>query len=79
MVVLRLTRVGAKKKPFYRIVALDSKKKRDGKTLDILGYYDPKKETDKAHIDMEKFNAWIKKGAQTTDIVKNIVKSAEAI
>ncbi len=78
MVVLRLTRVGAKKKPFYRIVALDSKKKRDGRVLDILGYYDPKKESDKAHIDMEKFNAWIKKGAQTSDIVKNIAKSAEA-
>lgn len=76
--MLRLTRVGAKKKPFYRIVALDSKKKRDGKVLDILGYYDPKKESDKAHIDMEKFNAWIKKGAQTSDIVKNIAKSAEA-
>lgn len=76
--MLRLTRVGAKKKPFYRIVALDSKKKRDGKVLDILGYYDPKKESEKAHIDMEKFNAWIKKGAQTSDIVKNIAKLAEA-
>ena len=78
MVVLRLTRAGAKKKPFYRIVAVDSRKKRDGKALDILGYYDPRKEADKTHIDMEKFNAWIKKGAQTSDIVKNIVKSAKA-
>lgn len=76
MVVIRLRRGGAKKKPFYRIVVLDSRKKRDGKILDILGHYDPKVETPQIKLDAEKYKAWVGKGAQPSETVKNIAKKA---
>ncbi len=74
MVAIRLRRGGTKKKPFYRIVVLDSRKKRDGKVLEILGYYDPKLETPEIKLDMEKYKAWIEKGAQPSETVKNLAK-----
>ncbi len=74
MVAIRLRRGGAKKKPFYRIVAVDSRRKRDGKVLDILGYYDPKSEEAIIKIDIEKYNAWISKGAKASEAVKSLVK-----
>ncbi len=74
MLAIRLRRGGAKKKPFYRIVVLDSRKKRDGKVLDILGHYDPKLETPDIKIDAEKYKAWMGKGAQPSDTVKNLAK-----
>jgi len=76
VVVLRLTRGGSKKKPFYRIVAVDSRKKRDGKFLDILGYYNPIIKEKTVKINMEKYNAWIEKGAQASETVKRLVKKA---
>jgi len=74
VVAIRLRRGGAKKKPFYRIVAVDSRRKRDGKVLDILGYYDPKSEEAIIKIDIEKYNAWISKGAKASEAVKSLVK-----
>ncbi|MCH2392461.1 MAG: 30S ribosomal protein S16, partial [Nitrospinales bacterium] len=62
-VVLRMTRRGAKKKPFYRIVAADSRSPRDGKFLEMLGTYDPLKSENNIKIDAEKVTSWIKKGA----------------
>ena len=76
MVVIRLRRGGAKKKPFYRIVAVDSRKKRDGAVLEILGYYDPKTEPTTIKVDLEKYNKWIERGAQVSEAVKNLVKKA---
>ncbi len=78
MVAIRLRRGGAKKKPFYRIVVLDSRKKRDGKVLDILGHYDPKVETPEIKLDIEKYKAWIEKGAQPSETVKNLAKQIGA-
>ncbi len=78
MVAIRLRRGGAKKKPFYRIVVLDSRKKRDGKVLEILGHYDPKEETPHIQLDLEKYRVWIEKGAQPSEAVKNIVKKVSA-
>jgi len=75
VVVVRLTRLGRKKRAFYRIVCMDSRKKRDGSSLDILGYYDPIKDTDKVKIDLDKYNNWIQKGAKPTPAVENLVKS----
>ncbi|AHF97626.1 MAG: 30S ribosomal protein S16 [Desulfurella sp.] len=75
MVVVRLTRLGRKKRAFFRIVAMDSRKKRDGSALDILGYYDPLKTEDKVKLDLEKYNAWVQKGAIPTPAVENLVKS----
>ncbi len=74
MVAIRLRRGGSKKKPFYRVVAIDSRRKRDGKVLDNLGYYDPKTEESTIKIDLEKYNAWIEKGAKASEAVKSLVK-----
>ncbi len=74
MVAIRLRRGGSKKKPFYRVVALDSRRKRDGKVLENLGYYDPKSEEVEVKIDLEKYEAWVKKGAQPSEAVKSLVK-----
>lgn len=75
-VVLRMTRRGAKKKPFYRIVAADSRKPRDGKFLEMLGTYDPLKSENNIKVDAEKVNAWIKKGAKPSQTVASLLKKA---
>ena len=74
MVAIRLRRGGAKKQPFYRVVVLDSRRKRDGKVLDNLGYYDPKAEQPVIKIDLEKYNTWVEKGARASETVKSLVK-----
>lgn len=76
MVKLRLRRMGAINKPFYRIVAVDARKKRDGAYLENLGYYDPKTDpfTLKVHID--KAIEWLKKGAQPSETVRSLFKKA---
>ena len=75
-VVLRLTRRGAKKKPFYRIVATDSRNPRDGRFLEVLGTYDPLKTEDNIKVDADKAMAWIKKGAQSSQTVASLLKKA---
>lgn len=72
-VKLRLKRMGAKKKPFYRIVAADSRTKRDGITIEDIGYYNPVTEPAEVKIDEEKALAWLSKGAQPTDTVRDIL------
>jgi len=69
-----MTRRGAKKKPFYRIVAADSRSPRDGKFLEMLGTYDPLKSENNIKIDAEKVNSWIKKGAKPSDTVASLLK-----
>ena len=73
-VVLRMTRRGAKKKPFYRIVAADSRSPRDGKFLEMLGTYDPLKSENNLKIDTEKATSWIKKGAKPSKTVAPLLK-----
>ena len=73
-VVLRMTRRGAKKKPFYRIVAADSRSPRDGKFLEMLGTYDPLKSENNFKIDAEKVTSWIKKGAKPSETVAALLK-----
>jgi len=75
-VVIRLTRRGAKKKPFYRIVAADSRMPRDGRFLEILGTYDPLNDDVGCKIDAEKAVAWIKKGAKPSKTVGALFKKA---
>ena len=77
-VVLRMTRRGAKKKPFYRIVAADSRSPRDGKFLEILGTYDPLKSENNIKIDAEKITSWIKKGAKPRQTVASLLKKKES-
>ena len=69
---IRLSRSGAKKRPFYRIVVADSRRARDGKFIDQIGTYNPmlpKDSSDRVKIDVEKVKAWIEKGAQPSDRV----------
>jgi len=79
MVKLRLQRFGTTKKPFYRIVAADSKKPRDGRFLEIVGVYDPTREPAYVKIDNEKVLVWLNKGAQPTDTVRSIFSKAGII
>lgn len=73
MVKIRLSRIGAKKKPFYRIVAADVRSPRDGKFLEILGHYDPRKEPHELKVDTEKVKSWIQNGARPTNRVNKLI------
>jgi small subunit ribosomal protein S16 len=74
MVVIRLTRFGGKKKPYYRIVAVDREKPRETKYIELLGQYNPLTDPALIKIDFEKYNLWISKGAQPSETVKSLVK-----
>ena len=71
---IRLTRMGAKKKPFYRLVAADSEAPRDGKFLEILGYYDPMKDPAIIKVHEEKISYWLGKGALISESARAILK-----
>ena len=74
-VKIRLKRMGAKKKPFYRIVVADSRCPRDGKFIEEIGYYNPKKKKKTVKVDSEKVQQWIKNGAKPTDTVDRLFKN----
>lgn len=76
MVKIRLTRMGAKKNPFYRIVAIDSRKARDGEYLEQIGYYNPKTQPADIKIDAEIAKKWLSTGAQPTDTVRGLFRKA---
>ena len=76
MVKLRLKRMGAKKAPFYRIVATDSRNPRDGKAIEELGYYDPTKDPVVLKVDVENVKKWLGHGAQPSDTVRSLFKKA---
>jgi small subunit ribosomal protein S16 len=71
---IRLTRMGAKKRPFYRLVAANSEAPRDGKFLEILGSYDPMKDPALITIQKEKVNSWLEKGATVTESARAVLK-----
>ncbi|MGD9850381.1 MAG: 30S ribosomal protein S16 [Nitrospirales bacterium] len=71
---LRLTRMGRHKRPFYRVVATDSRMPRDGRFLEVIGTYDPLKESDKASFKEDRVLDWLKKGAQPTDTVRSLLR-----
>ncbi len=75
-VKLRLQRHGSKKRPFYRLVAADSRNKRDGRYLEIIGTYNPTTEPASVKIDVEKAEKWLNEGAKPTDTVKNLFAKA---
>jgi len=76
-VKIRLTRKGTKK-TFYRIIATDSESPRDGKFLEVLGYYDPFKDRDSARVDKEKAEKWLQKGAKISETAKSLLRREEA-
>jgi small subunit ribosomal protein S16 len=74
MVVIRLTRLGTKHRPFYRIVATDKKSPRESRYIDLLGYYNPMLEKADVKLDLNKYNQWIEKGAKPSPTVKSLIK-----
>ena len=78
-VKMRLTRLGDKKTPFYRIVVADSRVARDAKYIDLIGTYNPLTKPEEIKIDSEKANTWIKNGAQPTSTVKALLEKSGAI
>ena len=79
MVKLRLKRMGAHKKPFYRIVAADARAPRDGKFIEEIGFYDPMTNPKNIKIDVEKAKKWLDSGAQPTETVKGLLKKSGVI
>jgi len=73
---IRLRRMGAKKKPFYRIVVADSRSPRDGRFIEEIGYYDPLKNPAEVKIDGEKALKWLKNGAQPSETVRALLNKA---
>lgn len=76
MVKIRLTRLGAHKRPFYRVIVSDSRARRDGPFIEILGTYDPLKEPSEVKLDLERTKFWLQRGAQPTVIAKKLMQRA---
>jgi small subunit ribosomal protein S16 len=74
MLSIRLRRAGATRKPHYRVVVADSREPRDGRFVEVLGHYDPRKDPAVVRIDTERTEYWIGKGAQPSDTVRSLLK-----
>lgn len=79
MLKMRLTRMGDKKSPFYRIVIIDGRKARDGEYVEQVGYFDPTTEPKTVNLDKTKAKEWLEKGAQPTLTVKNLLIEQEVL
>ena len=73
MLSIRLTRMGAKKKPFYRIIVTEKRSKRDGRFVESIGYYDPCRNPADVKIDRERVSYWLQRGAQPSETVRNLI------
>ena len=78
-VKIRLTRMGKKKHPFYRVVVADQRARRDGAPIEEIGYYNPMTNPADIKIDAEKAKKWLANGAQPTDTVRSLLKKSEII
>lgn len=76
MISMRLMRFGAKKRPFYRIVVIDSRRPRESKAIDYLGYYDPLKDPAEIRIDLARAKTWLARGVQASKTVLNLLERA---
>ena len=73
---IRLTRVGAKKQPAYRVVVADGRSARDSRSIETIGHYNPRTEPVEFVVDADKVKAWIARGAQPSDTVERLLKAA---
>ncbi|HTY26315.1 MAG TPA: 30S ribosomal protein S16 [Desulfomonilaceae bacterium] len=73
-VKIRLSRYGAKKKPFYRVIAADSRYPRDGRFLEVLGTYDPRNKSAGINLNLEAIHSWVSRGAEVSDSVRRIMR-----
>jgi len=78
MLMIRLARFGAKKKPFYRVVLIEKERARNGRALEILGHYNPVSQPAKVDLKHERLEYWTKNGAQMSDTVKRLVEKHPA-
>ncbi|MEQ1503966.1 MAG: 30S ribosomal protein S16 [Myxococcota bacterium] len=76
MVRIRLTRLGTKKKPFYRMIAADQRSPRDGRFIEQLGWYDPLKNPHQVKLNLERIDYWLSMGAQPTDTAQKLIAKA---
>ncbi|NLV30264.1 MAG: 30S ribosomal protein S16 [Acidobacteria bacterium] len=76
MLRIRLTRMGAKKKPFYRVVVMEQRQTRDGSFVEILGHYNPKTNPPLVELNMDRVHHWLACGAQPSDTVNSLLKKA---
>ena len=76
MLAIRLRRAGASKKPYYRVVVADSRAWRDGRFVEVLGHYDPRRQPAVVKIDVDRAKYWIGKGAQPSETVQSLLKRA---
>ena len=74
MLSIRLRRTGSAKRPHYRVVVADSRSWRDGRFVEVLGHYDPRRDPPEVKIDAERAKHWIGKGARATDTVRSLLK-----
>ena len=73
MIAIRLMRLGAKKNPFYRVIVTDSRKPRESKAKEIIGYYNPMKEPPEIKVDLDRANYWLDRGAQASKTVQSLL------
>ncbi len=74
MLAIRLSRIGKKKKPFYRVVVLDKRLPRDGRFVEVVGTYDPLKKPAEIKLDAERIKYWLGNGAQPSDTVRSFLR-----
>ncbi len=75
MLAIRLSRIGKKKKPFYRVVVMDKRKPRNGRTVEVVGTYDPLKKPAEIKLDAERVKYWLGCGAQPSDTVRSFLRN----
>lgn len=73
MVVIRMRRAGSKNRPFYRVVVTESASARDGRFIEVLGYYNPRKQPEQLELDRERLAHWLDKGAQPSDTLRTLI------
>ena len=78
MLMIRLARFGAKKKPFYRVVVIEKQKARDGRNIEVVGHYNPLTHPAKVDLNHERIAHWVNAGAQMSDTVARLVKNNPA-
>jgi len=76
---MRLTRIGSKKRPFYRVVVIDKRRARNGRFLEVLGQYNPIASPAQFEIDSERAQYWLSKGAQPSETVRSMLRKKEVL
>ena len=79
MVVIRMRRAGSKNRPFYRVVVTESASARDGRFIEVLGHYDPRKKPEKLEVDRERLAHWLGTGAQPSDTLRTLIDRLPAV